>query len=121
MNTAIAHLQLLSANRFALHNQPHNLDGIRQTLINAHQKPISTDTWWLIGTEGCHLCELAEYDIRQVANSYPLPHLDTLEVLDFDECIAKIFAPLLPILVTPHALLTYPFGVMDVINIIKNK
>lgn len=117
----LAHLDLLTHNRFALRQHP-DLQGIRHALITAysiHATPLQPDAWWLIGTDGCHLCELAEHDIMQVKGLYPLPDLQVLEILEFDASVIQIFSPLLPILITPTSLLTYPFGVMDIISIKK--
>lgn len=81
--------------------------------IQAYCATAPKDKVWLIGTEGCHLCETAYREYQMLAQRQSLPELCVLEVLDFDSKIMAIVAPHIPVLVGFDRLLVYPFGLLD--------
>lgn len=102
----------------ALSNTP--LTDVRTRLMTAyhstHLTALNEKDWWLIGTDGCHLCELAAADIALVAKRLKLPNVVQLELLNFDNAVVQILGTHIPVLITTHSLLSYPFGVMDIIH-----
>lgn len=73
----------------------------------------ATDNWHLYGTLGCHLCEQAENLLKQaqlVANfSYV-----KIDIMDLPDSQIQFFADKIPVLITPHQTLYYPFSLMDI-------
>ena len=70
------------------------------------------DKWWLLGTTGCHLCDVAEHllsqfqAVQQVSYQY-------VDIADFDEVLMMEFATTIPVILTPSKRLNYPFSVLD--------
>ncbi|MDO5651666.1 MAG: glutaredoxin family protein [Moraxella sp.] len=120
-NIALARLQQLTHNRFALTNLGANFWAVRDYLARHYQSQdhaptLAVDKLWLIGTVGCHLCEDVQVMLERLHATQNLPAVQVLEVLDFDDEIAQILAPLIPVLIFDVALLTYPFGLMDILQ-----
>ena len=68
--------------------------------------------WWLLGTAGCHLCDIAEQIIRQFQAVQPITY-QNVDIADFDEPLMMTFATTIPVILTPSQRLDYPFSVMD--------
>lgn len=92
---------------------PKTVPAVRQC-IKAFCPSLPTDGAWLIGTDGCHLCDDVEKMYQMVAKRLPLPKLCVIDVLDLDDKITKIIAPHIPVLIGFDGLLVYPFGVLDI-------
>lgn len=78
----------------------------------------STDfVWYLLGTDGCHLCDDAHRLYQYASRTTPLPPLqmlDLADIIDPDHRAFAVFGMMIPVLITPTRLLCYPFGVMDI-------
>ncbi|ERL56667.1 glutaredoxin family protein [Psychrobacter aquaticus] len=72
----------------------------------------NTDKWWLLGTSGCHLCDIAEQIIMQFQAVQPITYKN-VDIADFDESLMMAFATTIPVILTPSKRLNYPFSVMD--------
>ena len=68
--------------------------------------------WWLLGTSGCHLCDIAEQTIAQFQIVQPITY-QKVDIADFDEVLMMDFATTIPVILTPSKRLNYPFSVMD--------
>ena len=73
---------------------------------------LNIDTWWLLGTAGCHLCEVAEGLIQRLQTVTPVTYqrLDIIRLTDDD---MAAFATKIPVLIAPNARLNYPFSILD--------
>lgn len=89
----------------------------RQQLIQVYPT-LSADDWYLIGTDGCHLCEKIEQELTIIKNSYHMPNIKLLDVLELPEPLLTRLAAYIPILVTDDKILNYPFGMMDIIELL---
>ncbi len=74
--------------------------------------PENIDKWWLLGTAGCHLCDIAEQLIKQFQAVQPIDY-NYIDIADFDETLMIVFATSIPVILTPSKRLDYPFSVMD--------
>lgn len=104
----IKYLQQLSTNRFALNVlSGHEYQDFLHTLL-AHFHQQKANQYYLIGTDGCHLCD----DVMTLCQRIGL-NVTALELSDANDVLIDTLGLMIPILVTPTALLCYPFGVMD--------
>lgn len=98
---------------------PNDIKSIRAHIIAHNQTlPLQQDSWWFIGSEDCHLCDDTKNDLRVVQRVCTTPHIQYIDVLDLDTKNARIFAPIIPVLITQNAIAQYPFGVLDMIALI---
>ncbi len=70
------------------------------------------DKWWLLGTFGCHLCDVAEQLLSQFQAVQPISY-QLVDIADFDEALMMEFATTIPVILTPSKRLNYPFSVLD--------
>lgn len=70
------------------------------------------DKWWLLGTSGCHLCDIAEQLLSQFQAVQPISY-QHVDIADFDESMMMEFATTIPVILTPSKRLNYPFSVLD--------
>lgn len=70
------------------------------------------DKWWLLGTTGCHLCDVAEHLLSQFQAVQPIRY-QYVDIADFDEVLMMEFATTIPVILTPSKRLNYPFSVLD--------
>lgn len=70
------------------------------------------DKWWLLGTSGCHLCDIAEQLLTQFQAVQPISY-EYVDIADFDETLMLEFATTIPVILTPSKRLGYPFSVLD--------
>ena len=70
------------------------------------------DKWWLLGTSGCHLCDVAEQLLSQFQAVQPISY-QHVDIADFDESMMMEFATTIPVILTPSKRLNYPFSVLD--------
>ena len=68
--------------------------------------------WWLLGTSGCHLCDVAAHLLAQFQAVQPITYQD-VDIADFDESLMMEFATTIPVILTPSKRLNYPFSVLD--------
>lgn len=68
--------------------------------------------WWLLGTTGCHLCEVAEQLLIRFQAVEPIRYRH-VDIADFDEDLMMAFATTIPVIITKNKRLNYPFSVMD--------
>ncbi|MGE6245540.1 glutaredoxin family protein [Psychrobacter proteolyticus] len=96
-----------------MHND--NIEVLRARVIAANPSLDSADNgnqWWLLGTSGCHLCDIAEQIITQFQAVQPINY-QNVDIADFDEALMMEFATTIPVILTPSKRLNYPFSVMD--------
>lgn len=88
----------------------------RQLIMQQAQLPLDADsaekTWFLLGTEGCHLCDEAENTFRLFSSVCPVS-ITKVDIADFSEDFMMQFATIIPVIVTPTKQLNYPFSVAD--------
>ena len=70
------------------------------------------DQWWLLGTSGCHLCDVAEQLLSQFQAVQPISY-QYVDIADFYESMMMEFATTIPVILTPSKRLNYPFSVLD--------
>ena len=73
---------------------------------------LDSGAWWLLGTEGCHLCDIAESLIIQLQSVLPTTY-QKLDIIDLDELTMNEFSTKIPVILTPNARLDYPFSILD--------
>ncbi len=86
---------------------------LRTLFIQAHPD-LPLDGFWLMGTEGCHLCEESWVMLTTLKERLLLPPLYFLDIINLNDTLLDILSLHIPILLTPTALLVYPFGLMDI-------
>ena len=74
--------------------------------------PDAQQTWWLLGTAGCHLCTEAETLLSHFQLVQPIAYVQ-VDIADFDNILMMDFADNIPVLLTTNTRLNYPFSVMD--------
>ncbi len=103
---------------------PHNdIKVLRDHIISADPNLGTTenaDKWWLLGTSGCHLCDIAEQIIMQFQAVQPIAYKN-VDIADFDESLMMAFATTIPVILTPSKRLNYPFSVMDLQQLLTSK
>ena len=67
---------------------------------------------WLLGTTGCHLCDIAEGLMKQLSAVQPISY-HYIDIADFDEKLMMQFATTIPVVLTATQRLNYPFSVLD--------
>lgn len=70
------------------------------------------EQWWLLGTSGCHLCDIAAQLMARLQAVQPLSY-QTIDIIEFDEDLMMLFATNIPVLLTQTQRLDYPFSVLD--------
>tara|TARA_R100000935_G_scaffold32723_1_gene53239 strand:- start:806 stop:1126 length:321 start_codon:yes stop_codon:yes gene_type:complete len=88
---------------------------LRDRIIDANPslgKPENRDKWWLLGTSGCHLCDIAEQILFQFQLVQPINYKN-VDIADFEEPLMMAFATTIPVILTPTKRLDYPFSIMD--------
>lgn len=111
------HLSNLKNNRHALNQlNVHEFQSLRHELLSCLHADINEQTWYLIGTDGCHLCQDAHTWMSFVLKTQPNPPtLTRLEIMNTkDITLLDTLGKYIPILITPTKLLCYPFSVMDI-------
>lgn len=73
-----------------------------------------SSVWQLYGTLGCHLCDKAENLLKQAQAVIDVAVVQ-IDIADLDEPEMKKWADKIPVLVTPHRTLYYPFSLMDIV------
>ena len=97
--------------------QTHNnsIEALRARMIAGNPQlsdSQNVDKWWLLGTSGCHLCDIAEQIMYQFQAVQPVTY-ENIDIADFDESLMMEFATSIPVILTPTKRLNYPFSVMD--------
>lgn len=75
--------------------------------------------WGLVGTDGCHLCETVQGVYALLSQRFDVPKLALVELLELPMGAVNELAVRIPVLVTPDALLVYPFGLMDMQGLVR--
>ncbi|PNK61805.1 thioredoxin family protein [Psychrobacter sp. FDAARGOS_221] len=83
----------------------------------ASNTPLDTQSWWLLGTAGCHLCNDAEQMLQLFKGVYPID-FQLVDIADFDEQLMTQFATLIPVVITPKKQLNFPFSLVDLQQLI---
>lgn len=119
-------ISCLSNNRHILSNLPITQFGdVHQQILGCftnqllNSSPPEYNLWYLIGTEGCHLCQQAQQIINTALATLSQP--PSVALLDLaesnDDRLLELLGRHIPILITPSQLICYPFGLMDILNI----
>ena len=96
-------------------HENNNISTLRACMIAENPElgtPENRAKWWLLGTSGCHLCDLAEQLITQFQAVQPITY-QKIDIADFDEPIMMEFATTIPVILTQTQRLNYPFSVLD--------
>lgn len=100
-------------------NTKHNID----TLVHQQINQTNHHDWYLLGTDGCHLCETTYALLLTHQKRFELPNILVLDILDFydkyDKQFVECLSSFIPILITPTQFLCYPFGIMDILALKK--
>ncbi len=119
---AIAQLTELGHNRHALRQmEATEFSALRHQILAGLQSS-DEQAWYLLGTDGCHLCHEAQSIIETAATVYAqMPTVCVLDLADAaDERLVDLLGRHIPILMTDSQLLCYPFGLMDIIPLTSN-
>lgn len=92
---------------------PKTVGSIR-TILQAYGLP--PNRAWLIGTQGCHLCEQVHKEYAWLSQRHDLPLLSVVDIMDFDDKMMAIFAQYIPVLIA-NQVLVYPFGWLDMMQL----
>lgn len=84
---------------------------IEQTQLKQSPK-FTEDTWLLLGTMGCHLCDEAEGMLRLFCGVTPVD-VQKVDIADLDNTLMMQFATLIPVILTKDHQLSYPFSIVD--------
>ncbi|MGM8897749.1 MULTISPECIES: glutaredoxin family protein [unclassified Psychrobacter] len=96
---------------------------LRARVINADPSldcAKNSDNWWLLGTSGCHLCDVAEQLIKRFQAVQPIEY-QYVDIADFPEDLMMEFATSIPVILTSSKRLDYPFSVMDLQQLLTYK
>lgn len=85
---------------------------LRESIAAALPELANHQQAWLLGTTGCHLCDVAETLMRQLAAVQPIAY-HYVDISDFDETLMMQFATSIPVVLTPTQRLDYPFSILD--------
>lgn len=121
------HLSNLKNNRHALTSLSQaEYSSLRTELLDCLQVSHNYDhdgAWYLLGTDGCHLCQDAytwlTFALKTQSNAPTLTRLEIMNTKDIT--LLDQLGRYLPILITPNKLLCYPFSVMDVTQLLNSK
>lgn len=91
---------------------------VRTRLSESYLGQLPADMWWLIATDGCHLCDEVLAHCQMAAMTVDMPKITVIEVMDFDKSVIESLAIHIPILISFDKMLVYPFGVLDVISLV---
>ncbi|WP_296404772.1 glutaredoxin family protein [Psychrobacter sp.] len=78
------------------------------------------NTWFLLGTMGCHLCDEAENMLRLFSSVSPVV-IEKIDIIDFDEAFLAQYASVIPVIITKSQQLNYPFSVVDLQRVYQNE
>ena len=95
---------------------------LRAAIIKATPKLSKAEhqqQWWLLGTSGCHLCDEAENILMRLQAVQPLNY-QNVDIADFDETLMLSFATSIPVLLTVHKRLDWPFSVLDLQQLLSD-
>lgn len=107
----INHLPLIES----LGNGQTKITAVRHSLMQSCNW-LDIESWWLFGTEGCHLCHQIEQELSILKKSYLIANIQMVDIIELNEQLLTKTAHHIPILITDKAIFNYPFGVMDIIN-----
>ncbi|MGM8871471.1 glutaredoxin family protein [Psychrobacter sp. 2Y5] len=110
-----------SYNNNATHHK--TINALRERLIEALPRLSSNDIRhqaWLLGTTGCHLCEVAESLMNQLAAVQPVTY-HYIDISDLNETLMMDFATTIPVVLTPLQRLDYPFSVLDLQQLLSEE
>lgn len=109
-------LHALKHDRFALQSlNQAEYDQFYTTLLANFAKLPDETTWYLIGTDGCHLCTQSMDMIKSIHLQNHHINVIELDIMDGTELVLNALGASIPVLVTPKKLLCYPFGVLDIL------
>ena len=92
-----------------------NIKALRERMVAANPNlgdAENLDKWWLLGTSGCHLCDIATPLLTQFQSVPPIAYKQ-VDIANFDESLMMEFATTIPVILTPSKRLNYPFSIMD--------
>lgn len=118
-------LDRLTQDRFALTAlDAQSFGKFQQILLSSFQTTADkeaadkfyTQDWYLLGTDGCHLCDEVGKLLDQVHTIALLPPVHQLDLINAtDDALIEALGVMIPVLITPRRLLCYPFGAMDIL------
>lgn len=72
----------------------------------------NNESWWLLGTKSCHLCDIAEQLLQDFQKVFAINYIK-VDIADFDEALMMQFATQIPVVLTKTSRLDFPFSVLD--------
>lgn len=112
-------LHALKNDRFALQSLSQSkFDSFYTKLLASFQMTPDDKRWYLIGTDGCHLCTQSQQMINALLLHHPSISLVVLDIMDSHDEVIEALGASIPVLITPKQMLCYPFGIMDVLAFI---
>ena len=106
----------MSINRNALDtDSPNTVQSLRESIIRALPELGDSEKsrhCWLLGTSGCHLCDVADSLMIQLSAVHPISY-HYVDISDFDDLLMMQFATTIPVVLTPTQRLNYPFSILD--------
>lgn len=93
---------------------------IWQAHQNNHPTTLPSDwqrAWYLLGTDGCHLCDEVKTHLDLLTPRLKLPPIKVLDIINLNDELLTIVGKHIPILITNKTLLCYPFGLMDLVEL----
>lgn len=115
------HLHALQHDRFALQTLSQSeFYQFYSWLLASFAKTPDDNTWYLLGTDGCHLCEqsMAMINILNLQNNDI--NIVELDIMEGGDEIINVLGASIPMLLTSKTLLCYPFGIMDVLTLLQS-
>lgn len=87
----------------------------QEALLPYYQKnDTPSKAYWLIGTDNCHLCDKM-WELCQQAMMRTDVWVIQVELTDFDDKVATVLAPHIPVLIRKTDMVAYPFGLLEVL------
>lgn len=91
----------------------NNIEKTRQLVAQQLNLPhFDKNTWVLLGTLGCHLCDTAEEMLNQFSTVYPIQFIK-VDITDLHEDLMSEFTDIIPVILLPNCVISYPFSVAD--------
>lgn len=116
----ISRLNALKNDRFALQSLTElEFHGFYAELLVNFSKLPDGKTWYLIGTDGCHLCEQSMAMIKMVHLQNPHTKVVMLDIINSTDDVINALGASMPVLITPKKILCYPFGIMDILALMN--
>lgn len=80
-----------------------------------------TNTVYLYGTDDCHLCDNAKIWLNQAAAIHSKPaSICYIDIMDLQRDAFDLLAQCIPVIAYRGQVLIFPFGIMDITQLLTN-